>query len=103
MNLEQIRIKLNNVSKSTATKHPKVLISELCGVVKFLLDEISRIKSLPMTLLKRLPEDIHLERLPPADPFVISPPPPPDEPVRDYPPERGYQPRKRYGNATEAE
>lgn len=45
MNLEQAKAKLIEISKSTGTKHPKVLVGELCVVVKFLLDEIDCIKS----------------------------------------------------------
>lgn len=71
MNVEQARTKLNSVTKSIATKHPKVLISELCNLVKFLLDEIERIKSPPMkTLIAECPCD------------------------RDPSDDRGYQPKR---------
>lgn len=62
MNIKQAKAKLNEISKSTGTKHPKVLVSELCTVIKFLLDEIDRIKSPPITILpKRLPEDVKID------------------------------------------
>ena len=44
MNLEQAKAKLTDINRSTATKHPKVLIGELYHVIKFLLDEIEHIK-----------------------------------------------------------
>lgn len=42
MNLEKAKAKLGSISKSTATKHPKVLVAELCSIIKFLLDEVER-------------------------------------------------------------
>ena len=62
MILEQAKQKLAEVSKSTGIKHPKVLISELCGVIQFLLDEVERIKTPPMAVLK-IPDDAPLRRL----------------------------------------
>lgn len=65
MNLEQARIKLDNISRSTAIKHPKVLVAELCVIVKFLLDEIGNSKNsmlhtherdIPTTTLRSLEE-----------------------------------------------
>lgn len=50
MNLEEAKKKLDTISKSTATKHPKVLISELCGIVGFLLEEVGRIESPNITV-----------------------------------------------------
>lgn len=44
MNLEQARAKLLRVSSGTAQRHTKILIADLCMVVKFLLDELDRIK-----------------------------------------------------------
>jgi len=58
MNLEQAKAKLNSVSNSTATKHPKVLVSELCAVVKFLLDEVERLGSSTPTIITRLLPEI---------------------------------------------
>jgi hypothetical protein len=52
MDIKQAKTKLASISGSTASKHPKVLVSELCTVVKFLLDEIDRIKTPTMTTLK---------------------------------------------------
>lgn len=94
MNLEQAKKKLINISQSTATKHPKVLIGELCIVIKFLLDEIEKIKLPPITVLKQLPD------LDPMKP--IGPPPPPQKPYKSPPP---YDPLRKHrkgntGNAT---
>lgn len=62
MNLEQAKVKLDSVSKSTATKNPKILVAELCTVVKFLLDEIDRIKSPTVSVLSRqLPDNVNLD------------------------------------------
>lgn len=108
MNLEQARVKLSSVSNSIGTKHPKVLVAELCVIVKFLLNEIDSIKTPTITLSStKLPEpevmvDPPLTLLPskrssplPFKPFE-SPPSPPSEP---------YDPnleRKRRGNAGDA-
>lgn len=43
MNLKQAKAKLAEASRSTGTKHAKILIADLCSVVKFLLDEIERL------------------------------------------------------------
>lgn len=51
MNLDEAKKKLAVISKSTGTKHPKVLISELCHVVQFLLNEIDRIQIPSVTVL----------------------------------------------------
>lgn len=57
MNLEQAKIKLADISKSTATKHSKVLIGELCTIVSFLLTEIERINTPTFTVLtQKLPD-----------------------------------------------
>lgn len=75
MNLEQAKMKLDSVSKSTATKHPKALIGELCAVVSFLLTEIERIKTPTMTFLPQDSEVRHdpplLERRLPQPPWPI--------------------------------
>lgn len=69
MNIEQARTKLAQISGGTATKHPKVLVSELCVVVKFVLDELDRIKSHTVSLLpKRLPEDPETQTYPSIQP-----------------------------------
>ncbi|KKN70873.1 hypothetical protein LCGC14_0426560 [marine sediment metagenome] len=102
MNLAQAKAKLNSVSKSTATKHPKVLVSELCAVVKFLLDEVDRIKTPILSVLpKRLPEDLVFRpqrRQPPEEGPPQSTPSP--EPSRiPYDPDLK---RERRGNAGDA-
>lgn len=112
MNIEQAKAKVDSIGKSTALKHPKVLVTELCVVVKFLLSEIERLQSSPITILslpKRLPEDIKIdppkrrstpqppEELPTELPTLLPPPPPPNKP---------YDPnleRKRRGDAGDAE
>lgn len=61
MNLEQAKAKLASVSSSTASQHPKVLISELCAVVKFLFAELERIKTPIFTTLKQQNEGVTLD------------------------------------------
>ncbi len=56
MNLEQAKAKLASISKSTGTKHPKVLVSELCSIVGFLLGEIERIKTIDPPRPQRQPD-----------------------------------------------
>jgi hypothetical protein len=73
MDIKQAKKLITNISKSTGTKHHKVLIGELCTVIKFLLDEIERIKLPPMIVLKQSPD------LDPMKP--IGPPPPPPSPM----------------------
>lgn len=92
MNIEQTKAKLIEISKSTGTKHPKVLISELCVVVKFLLDEIDRIKTPLLTILpKRIPvnqPDVKIDPVRKHRPIPIQPPWP-DRPQPEIP---GYRP-----------
>ena len=67
MNRVQAKAKLAEISRSTATKHPKVLISELCGIVQFLLGELERIETPKMTVLTTLPKiDEHADRIDPV-------------------------------------
>lgn len=102
MNLKQARAKLDSVSKSTALKHPKVLVAELCVVVKFLLEEIDRVESSTMSVLsKRLPEDLVVDTPPPAKlPSII--PQPEKMPRFPSPNPIVLPPRKREGNAGDA-
>ncbi|RLC89076.1 MAG: hypothetical protein DRJ03_00540 [Chloroflexi bacterium] len=105
MNLEQAKAKVADISRSTATKHPKVLVSELCGVVQFLLNEIERIQSPPVTILpKRLPEDLELDADRP-EPFELPPisPPPTGQPKFPSPNPSVLPSRRREGNAGDAE
>lgn len=90
MDFKQAREKLDSVSNSAATKHPKILVAELCVVVKFLLDELDRIKSPIFTKLsKRLPKDMELgPRIKPSYP---------DKPEPQFPH------RRRMGNAGDAQ
>ena len=46
MDLKQAKAKLAEASRSTGTKHAKILIADLCSVIKVLLDEIERLKVL---------------------------------------------------------
>ena len=39
MTLKEAQAKLDEISRSTGTKHVKVLIAELCVVIKYLLDD----------------------------------------------------------------
>ena len=55
MDIKQAKAKLTEISRSTATKHSKILISELCGIVQFLLGELERIETPGMTELTNLP------------------------------------------------
>lgn len=90
MDIQQAKAKLASISKNTATKHPKVLVAELCVVIKFLLDELDKIKSPTMTLLsKRLPESVDKWIKPP--PFA----PPTNDPAAIR--------KHRSGNAGDAE
>lgn len=114
MDIKQAKTKLVEISKSTGTKHPKVLVSELCVIVKFLLDEIDRIKTPHFTVLpKRLPEDVKIDPSPrPHRPTPIQPPwpdqPKPEIPGGYTPPRKtppSYDPIKKHrkGNAGDAE
>lgn len=87
MNIKQARAKLADVSRSTGTKHPKVLVSELCAVVKFLLDEIDRIKSPPIsTLSLSVSKDIDLDKRPIEElPRIMTKPPGEEDPSKFYP------------------
>ncbi len=97
MNIEQAKTKLASVSNSTASKHPKTLVAELCVVIKFLLDELDKIKLPTMTSLsKRLPEDLEISPRKPIDQPIKPPPfaPPINDPaIRKY----------RNGNAGDAQ
>lgn len=89
MNREQAKTKLTEISRSTAVKHPKVLISELCGVVQFLLSEIERIKSPEITTLTTLPtikEKGRIDPVPMKKPNKTSPLPSPQYPEPNLPP-----------------
>lgn len=46
MNLKQAKSKLAEASRSTGTKHVKILVADLCSVMKFMLDEIERLNTL---------------------------------------------------------
>lgn len=110
MNLGQAKAKLDSISKSTATKHPKVLISELCAVIKFLLDEVGYIEAPKASVFsQKLPEDIEFTKLPiPIKwPDHLKKKPPghqPQSPKLNPPRIKEEGPRKfRSGNAGDAE
>lgn len=83
MDIEQAKKKIAEISSSTGTKNPKVLISELCTIVKFLIHELDRVKHPTVTTLsKRLPEDLELNRdrdVPAGIPSMLPP-------IPEYPP-----------------
>jgi len=92
MNLEQAKAKLSGVSNGTAVKHPKVLIAELCSVVQFLLEELDQASKLNPVVINppKTLEELSDEH----KPAVRLPWDAPTAPV---------QPRKRMGNAGDAE
>lgn len=55
MNVKEAKLKLAEITGSTNIKHPKVLVAELCSVIKYLLDEIEDIKKPTMTLSQTIP------------------------------------------------
>ncbi len=78
MNRAQAKAKLVEISHSTATKHSKVLISELCGVIQFLLEELERVQTPKMNVLTTLPTspyDLDRTRRDPGPRPWKSPPP----------------------------
>jgi len=104
MNLEQAKKRVDEISRSTGTKNPKVLVAELCGVIKGLIGELEKIQNPPVTVLpKRLPEDLEL----PLKSEPVEEPPmmlPSSEEVPGFPRQpRVLPPRRREGNAGDAE
>ena len=101
MDIKRAKAKLIDISQSTATKHPKILIGELCTVIKFLLDEIERIKSPPTTILGR-PYELTDKKIPKLDP--IQPLGPPSLPSQPYKSPPSFDPlqKHRKGNAGDA-
>lgn len=71
MNIQQAKAKLTDINRSTATKHPKVLIGELCGIIKFLLEQID---TTTMTLSARSTIPMDVSKLPPVHPPLKFPP-----------------------------
>lgn len=72
MNLEEAKKTLENISQSTATKNPKVLILELCNVIKYLLEQVDVID---LSRLGHHPETYGPEHTPPIiNPLRRSPP-----------------------------
>ena len=67
--MKQAKAKLDTISKSTAKLHPKVLVGELCVVLKYVLDELDRIKSPTLTVLPmKSPHEADVKRDPPPRP-----------------------------------
>lgn len=62
------------------------------NLIEMILDELENRSS----ICKRLPEDLQIDRLPPADPLVLPPTLPPSGPIK-LPPAR-----RRSGNAGDA-
>ena len=46
MTLQQAKQKLDTISKSIGTKHSKILISDLCGIIRLLIVELEKTGSL---------------------------------------------------------
>jgi hypothetical protein len=84
MNIEQAKAKLDSISKSTSTKHPKVLVGELCVIVKFLLDELDRIKTPTLTVLSTPDDAVKIVPPPRFDPDLIPKRPSTDLPGNTY-------------------
>jgi len=106
MNLDKIKTRVDEISRSTGTKNPKVLVAELCGVIKGLIGELEKIQNPPVTVLpKRLPEDLELPLK--SEPVELPPmmPPPTGEPRPQFPSPNPsvLPPRRREGNAGDAE
>lgn len=97
MNLEQAKTRMTDIinTKHMKVKSSRALIGELCVIVKFLLDEIERIKTPTLTVLKQMPE---------PDPHkpIGPPPPPPSQPVFDPPRTPPSSRPYRRGNAGDA-
>jgi hypothetical protein len=68
MDIKQARAKLTEASRSTGTKHAKILVADLCSVMKFVLDEIERIDISFVTVSKLEPLKINMN--PEIDPVV---------------------------------
>ena len=73
--------------------------NNLCDLIDMILDELRTLKD-SSSVCKHLSEDLLIDRLPPADPYVISPPSPPDTLYRSRP-IRPVHPFRR-GNAGDA-
>jgi hypothetical protein len=58
MNSKQAKSKLAEVSRSTGTKHVKILVADLCSVMKFVLSEIERIGTPVTAVLESRPDPI---------------------------------------------
>lgn len=93
MNLQQAKTTLAEISRSTATGHPKVLISQLCTVIAAL---IANLESQPLTNLEKSKARpfVDTENLP-------SPYDPTSRPPHKYIPDPN-KPRIRTGNAGDA-
>ena len=104
MNLEEIKAKVTEIGASTATKHPKVLIGELCSVIKSLVAEVERITTpIFTTLTQDLETNVdppQLERRSPQPPWPAPPTKETHNPSQAEPDSGstthipGYQPRK---------
>lgn len=79
MNLREAREKLEIMMGIKSRSYDDAL----CDIIKFLFDELEKIKSPPTAVLEQLLDDI-VPRTP-LPPIGSPPGPPPDEPVRDYP------------------
>ncbi len=110
MSLERAKKQLTSIMNTTGTKHPKVLVGELCSVINLLIKVIEQINtsSLDLELLTRLPqEDVNLDPhpsqipiLPIFDPDDMECRPPLEKPYKSPPfPDPNPIQKYRKGNA----
>lgn len=96
MNLAKAKSKLAEASRSTGTKHAKILIADLCSVMKFLLDEVERLNEQSGSVyvgpgaINPIPSKSPVD----VDPRIPSQPPWPDQPPNL--PDRARTPPTRY-------
>ena len=91
MNLQQAKTTLGEISRSTATGHPKVLISQLCAVIAALIENL---ESPPLVELKKSKVRLHEDPTKQPSPYDLGSKP------KDVPQYRN--PKKRTGNAGDA-
>ena len=83
MDMKQAKAKLADINRSTGIRHPKVLVSELCTIINYILKEIDSIKSPPISLLSKQPRDSSV-MTPPQTPGSPHRSPPVSDPVRRF-------------------
>lgn len=102
MSLEKAKKQLTSIANTTGTKYPKVLIAELCNVIKLLVDEIEQIKTPSLEVLTFEDEGVNLDPHPSQRPIspIFDPDDVPENPSYHKSPP-SYNPNERYrkGNA----